>query len=78
MDRTPKKRIKRFTPVQQLFHVFLMVSFLVQSATGLSRMYIETAWGKNLAAVFGGYEAARTIHIYVGLFMLVGFLLHIL
>ena len=78
MDTAAKKRIKRFTPVQQLFHVFLMVSFLVQSATGLSRMYIETAWGKNLATVFGGYEAARTIHIYVGLFMLVGFLLHIL
>jgi cytochrome b subunit of formate dehydrogenase len=72
-----KQRIKRFTPVQQLFHVLLMVSFLIQSATGLARMYIETTWGRQLAYLFGGYEAARTIHIYVGILMLVGFLIHI-
>jgi len=72
-----KTRLKRFTPVQQLFHVFLMVTFLVQSATGLARMYIETAWGRQLAYLFGGYEASRTIHIYVGILMLVVFLIHI-
>jgi cytochrome b subunit of formate dehydrogenase len=39
-------------------------------------MFIETNWGKALASVFGGYELCRTVHIYVGIFMICGFLLH--
>jgi cytochrome b subunit of formate dehydrogenase len=69
-------RIKRFTPLQRVFHVLLMLSFLVQSATGLARMYMETRWGQGIGAIFGGYEGARTVHIYVGWFMIVGFLIH--
>jgi thiosulfate reductase cytochrome b subunit len=55
-----------------------MLAFLTQGATGLARMYIETPWGKKLSWVFGGYESALTIHIYVGIFMVFGFLLHVL
>jgi hypothetical protein len=40
-------------------------------------MYIETAWGKWLSWFFGGYESALTIHIYVGIFMIGGFVLHV-
>jgi len=72
------RRVKRFTPLQRIFHVALMLSFLTQGATGLARMYIETPWGKTLSWVFGGYETARVIHIYVGIFMACGFLLHVL
>jgi len=71
-------RIKRFTPLQRIFHVLLMAAFLAQGATGLARMYIETPWGKKLSWVFGGYESALTIHKYVGIFMVCGFLLHVL
>lgn len=78
MSSQTKTRIKRFTPLQQLFHILLMVSFLVQAATGLARMYIETAWGGRLAYLFGGYDTARSIHIYVGLLMLAGFLVHVI
>jgi len=74
---TTKTRIKRFTPPQQLFHIVLMVSFLIQSATGLSRMYIETTWGQQIAYLFGGYEATRTVHIYVGILMLCGIVIHV-
>ena len=78
MSPTAKTRIKRFTPLQRLFHSFLMLAFLTQGATGLARMYFQTSWGKNLAALFGGYEAARTIHIYVGIIMLCGLVLHVI
>jgi cytochrome b subunit of formate dehydrogenase len=71
-----RTRIRRFTPIQQLFHLLLIVTFLIQGATGLARMFIETSWGKTIAWVFGGYEACRTIHIYVGILMLCGFALH--
>ncbi len=78
MTSVAKIRIKRFSSIQRIFHALLMVSFLIQGATGLSRMYMQTGWGQNLGAVFGGYETARTVHIYVGIFMLIGFLVHAL
>jgi len=71
-----KNRIKRFSPLQRIFHLLLMLSFLIQGATGLTRMYIETSWGKWLSRLFGGYDAALTVHKYVGLFMICGFLVH--
>jgi cytochrome b subunit of formate dehydrogenase len=79
-EGTPKKRekIKRFTPFQRLFHVLLMLSFITQGTTGLSRMYIETRWGSSLASFFGGYQGALTVHRWAGLFMLVLFSVHVL
>lgn len=73
-----KTRIRRFTPLQRSFHLLLIVSFLIQGATGLARLYIETSWGQSLARLFGGYEACRTIHIYVGIVLLCLFTAHIL
>jgi len=75
---TAMTRIKRFTTPQRLFHIVLMISFLIQAATGLARMYIETRWGQQIAYLFGGYDAARTVHIYIGLLMLAGFLIHVI
>lgn len=69
-------RIIRFTPMQRLFHLLLIVTFLVQGATGLGRMFIETAWGRTVAFMFGGYDACRSVHIYVGILMICGFTLH--
>lgn len=76
MSTRPKNRIRRFTPLQRIFHVLLMLSFLTLGATGLSRMYIETAWGRALSQIFGGYESALAVHKAVGIFMLCGFLVH--
>lgn len=71
-----KNRIRRFTPVQRIFHLLLILSFLTQAATGLARMYIETPFGRGLAAILGGYEASLSIHKFVGIFMIFGFLVH--
>lgn len=76
MTLSAKNRIKRFTPLQRIFHVFLMLSFLTQGVTGLARMYIETEWGRWLAWLVGGYESAFLVHKYVGIIMLWGFVLH--
>ena len=78
MSPTANTRIKRFTPLQRLFHLLLMLSFLTQSATGLARMYGQTPWGHSLGALFGGYDAARTVHIYVGIILICGMALHAL
>lgn len=71
-------RIRRFSLSQRLFHFLLMLTFLTQAGTGLSRMYIETPWGRALASFFGGYHWALIIHKWVGIFMLVLFGTHLL
>ncbi len=69
--------VRRFTPTQMLFHLGLVLTFMLLSVTGLAWMYIETAWGKALAAPFGGYAGALEVHRITGLVLLAGFLAHI-
>ncbi|MBC8247727.1 MAG: cytochrome b/b6 domain-containing protein [Deltaproteobacteria bacterium] len=69
-------RIKRFSPIQRLFHLALMLSFAIQAVTGVVRIYISTEWGQSLASLMGGYSGALEIHKYVGLFMLFLFVVH--
>lgn len=78
MMKSDEKRIQRFTPVQRLFHLLLVIAFLTQAATGVARMFVETSWGKNLVSFFGGYEMTRDIHVYVGIFMICGLLVHVI
>lgn len=73
-----KERIRRFTPVQRGFHLVLLLTFITQSATGLARMYMETAWGRGIGALFGGYESSLAIHTGVGILMISVFAIHIL
>jgi cytochrome b subunit of formate dehydrogenase len=74
----PIRQIKRFTPMERLSHLFLIITFVTQTITGFGRMYIVTAWGQALCAVFGGYERAVTVHHWGGALMMVGFFAHTL
>ena len=71
-------RIKRFNILDRIFHVFLILTFLTQTATGFSRLFLPTAWGKSLNAVFGGYDTSILIHKWVGILMICGFIFHTL
>lgn len=70
------KRIKRFGVIERLFHLSLMLSFMLQAMTGFSRLYITTGWGERLSQIFGGYESCLTVHKWVGVAMIAGFALH--
>ncbi|MDX9785548.1 MAG: cytochrome b/b6 domain-containing protein [Desulfobacterales bacterium] len=69
-------RIKRFNSLERCFHFFLIVTFLIQTATGFSRVFVSTHWGERLIAFWGGYKAATTLHIWVGMVMIIGFVIH--
>ncbi len=69
--------LKRFTPVHRLFHLGLVVLFMLLSVTGLGWMFAETAWGQGLMDVFGGYANAIYVHRIAGLVMLAGFVAQI-
>ena len=73
----PGQRMKRFSRLDRVFHLFLMLTFLIQAGTGFSRLFITTAWGMRLGRVFGGYEAAYLVHQWVGVLMIAGFVVHI-
>jgi len=75
---TATLRIKRFSVPDRIFHLLLMITFLIQTATGFSRLFIATRWGKALSAAFGGYESALLIHKWVGVLMMIGFVIHTL
>ena len=70
-------RIIRFNVIHRLFHLFIMVTFLIQAFTGLCRLLYATSWGKALTNIFGSYESVITIHSRVGVAMLLGFGVHI-
>ena len=72
-----KVRIIRFNVLDRLFHVFIMVTFLIQALTGLGRLLITTSWGKAVTNLFGGYEGASSVHNTVGIIMIIGFVIHI-
>jgi cytochrome b subunit of formate dehydrogenase len=74
----PTIRIKRFSIIDRIFHLSLMLTFIIQSATGFGRLYFTTSWGKKLSNILGGYEACLTIHKWVGMLMIIGFLIHTL
>ncbi len=78
MNTDQIKKIKRFSPVLCLFHLILLLTFLFQSATGIARLSVETAWGRRLCNFFGGYESTFTLHKYVGILMLVVFFFHLI
>lgn len=70
--------IKRYSKLQRLFHLWILVTFLNQAGTGFSRTFITTAWGKGLSNLFGGYETALFLHKLGGILLTAGFLAHII
>ncbi|MDI6854003.1 MAG: cytochrome b/b6 domain-containing protein [Deltaproteobacteria bacterium] len=72
-----KTRILRFSVFDRLFHLFIMVTFLIQAVTGMGRLLYATTWGKWVVGLFGSYETATAIHNTVGILMMIAFAVHI-
>jgi len=75
---TPTMRIRRFSKLDRLFHLVLMITFLIQAGTGFGRMYTTSSWGTRFISIFGGYENAALIHHWVGGLMIAGFTIHLI
>lgn len=71
-------RIRRFTRLQRVFHLLLMICFFVQATTGIGRMYMETSFGQILLAPFGGFNNALIWHQWFGILLLFLFALHLI
>jgi cytochrome b subunit of formate dehydrogenase len=75
--QTSPSHLLRFTGTQRLFHLGLVLLFMLLSLTGIAWMFIETPWGAGLVEFMGGYALVLEIHRIAGLVLLAGFVLQI-
>ena len=70
--------IQRFTVVDRLTHLIVILSFMLLSLTGLALMHPETAWARAITGFFGGAAAMRIIHLVNGAITFGYFIFHVL
>ena len=73
-----KTYIRRYDRIQRLFHLGIIITFLIQAATGFSRLFITTDFGMFLTRIFGGYDTAIMIHFWGGIAMIILFTVHVI
>ena len=68
---------RRFTPVQSVMHVVLVVTFLGLAATGLPLRYSTAPSSAALARAVGGFPAIIFFHKFCAVILSVDFLAHV-
>ena len=58
--------IQRFTVVDRLTHLTVILSFMLLALTGLALMHPRTAWARAITAFFGGPHTMSIVHIVNG------------
>ena len=71
------KYIVRFTRLNRVLHVFMIISFLILSLTGMSLKFSYTGWAKVLSKFFGGFESAGYWHRFAASIMIIVFITHL-
>jgi cytochrome b subunit of formate dehydrogenase len=73
-----KHAIKRFTTVDKINHVFVVVSFFGLTITGLPLLFSDKAWGRTLAWLMGGGQVAGILHRGFAIMLFLNLGLHFL
>jgi cytochrome b subunit of formate dehydrogenase len=68
---------KRFTGLQRVQHVFLVVVFAILCLTGMPMKFPQASWAPAVYQVFGGIQLAPIVHRVAGVALLAGFALHV-
>lgn len=72
-----KLQYERFTRLNRLLHIVMIVSFLSLALTGLTLKFSYTGWARVLSRLLGGFETAGYIHRVSGVLMIGTFLTHL-
>lgn len=54
--------VRRFSPIQRITHIFIILSFIFLAITGMSLKFAHQDWAKVLMDFFGGVANAGFIH----------------
>ncbi|MGA2965895.1 MAG: hypothetical protein ABSD64_06750, partial [Terriglobales bacterium] len=57
-----ERQFVRFTRLQRILHICMIVSFISLALTGLTLKFSYTKWAAVLSHLFGGFESAGYIH----------------
>ncbi|MFQ5804969.1 MAG: formate dehydrogenase subunit gamma, partial [Phycisphaerae bacterium] len=73
-----RRRLTRFTVCQRIQHWVLAILFVLLALTGFPLKFADHAWARALIEDFGGLSQARQIHHWVGIALIVGFVVHLI
>ncbi len=73
-----EKQYLRFTRLNRVLHVIMIVSFMSLALTGMTLKFSYTGWAATLSRFFGGFESAGYIHRVAAVFMFGIFFVHLI
>ena len=74
----PKLQFQRFTRLNRVLHIMMIVSFISLALTGMTLKFSYTGWAAILSHLFGGFESAGYIHRFFAMVMVSIFIIHII
>lgn len=78
MAHEPKGvHFERFTRLNRVLHIVMIVSFLSLALTGMTLKFSYTGWARFLARFFGGFESAGYVHRMAAVLMIITFATHV-
>jgi len=72
-----EKQVVRFTRLNRILHVIMIVSFMSLALTGMTLKFSYTGWAATLSHLLGGFESAGYVHRLAAVFMIGIFVTHI-
>ncbi len=72
-----KPQFRRFTRLNRVLHIGMIISFIGLALTGMTLKFSYTGWAVILAHFFGGFESAGFIHRFCAVIMFGVFTAHI-
>jgi cytochrome b subunit of formate dehydrogenase len=68
---------RRFTRLNRVLHIVMIVSFILLAATGMTLKFSNTRWASILSHLLGGFQTAGYIHRFSAVLMIGLFVTHL-
>lgn len=78
MDHSKEMQYQRFSRLNRILHVLMIVSFLSLALTGMSLKFSYTGWASLLSHIMGGFQFAGYVHRLAATAMIGVFLTHLI
>ena len=76
-NSTKHRYIQRFTRLNRILHILMIISFLTLALTGMSLKFSYSGWAVVLSKFFGGFESAGYLHRFAAVVMIGVFFTHL-
>lgn len=73
---TQPTEYRRFSPMQRMEHIILLITFSGLALTGLSQTFAVQAWARILIEFLGGIESIRIIHRFLATLLMAEVIFH--